>query len=155
MLEGLRAGKRVPGPENLVGYRFIIKGKVRRKARPPSSSSLAVSSAPPPGWAGECSCSYRVKPGLSWHCGKIMSGLSAVRAFHLEMSSFHKSLLFMYPESTCWGSSASCAPWAGCRSRATTVSLFGGVSHAVVTWWLSKQACLVLWLSQPAFFSDH
>ena len=35
------ASKRVPHPENLVGYSFIIKGKVRRGERPLSSSFLS------------------------------------------------------------------------------------------------------------------
>ena len=34
-------GERVPRPENLVGYSFIIKGKVGRGKRPPFSSFLS------------------------------------------------------------------------------------------------------------------
>ena len=36
-----------------------------------------------------------IKLGLSLHYRNIISGLSTMRVFHFEMSSFHKLLLFM------------------------------------------------------------
>ena len=88
-LEGLWAGERVPGrernseEEGKTTFFLVLSCLIS------SSSRLGR----------EASCPYLVKPGLPWHYGKIISGLSAVRAFHLEMSSVHKLLLFMYPES--------------------------------------------------------
>ena len=86
-------------PKYLAGYVFTITGKVGRgkdHLLPHSWVDIALASAaPPPGRAGEFSCPYTVKPRLSWHYGKIISGLSTMRAFHFEMSPFHKLLFFM------------------------------------------------------------
>ena len=37
--------------------------------------------------------------GLSWHYGKIISGLCTIRVFHFEMSPLHKFLFLMCSES--------------------------------------------------------
>ena len=96
-LEGLWAGERVPGPENLVGYRFMMKGKWGGK--PPSCPFLALPSAPPPGWAGEFSCPHsQARTIVALWKGYFRP--HAVRAFHLEMPSFHDSLFSVCPEST-------------------------------------------------------
>ena len=60
---------------------------------------MLPSSAPPSGWAGELPCPYMVRLALSWHYGKITSGLSTMRVFHFEMLAFHKLLFFMCAES--------------------------------------------------------
>ena len=61
-----------------LGFIFIIKGKVGRGRRPPSSSFLSrhklPSSAPPPRQAGEFSCPYTVKQGLLWSNGNEQKG---------------------------------------------------------------------------------
>ena len=61
---------------------------------PPCVDFVLPSSAPPRSWAGEYFCFCMVKPGLSWHYGKRISGLSTMRMFHFEVSSFYKLLLF-------------------------------------------------------------
>ena len=48
------------------------------------------SSVPPPARAGEFSRPCMVQPGLSYHFGKIFSGLSTIRVFYFEKSPFHK-----------------------------------------------------------------
>ena len=43
----------------------------------------------------------------------------------------------------------------GGRSHATIILLFRGLSCASVASFVAKQACLVLWLSKPAFLNNH
>ena len=53
-------------PRNLLGYSFIIKGKVGRLRKISLSSQediMLPSSAPPPDKGGEFSCPYMVKLG--------------------------------------------------------------------------------------------
>lgn len=52
-------GERMLCPESLVGYSFIIKGKVGRG----KLLCLFPLSAPPPGWEGEFFCPYVVRLG--------------------------------------------------------------------------------------------
>ena len=64
--------------ENMVSCSFIIKGRMERVRRPPSSSLLRrhqasiINSFSKSG--GEFSCPYMVKPGLSWHNGNEQKG---------------------------------------------------------------------------------
>ena len=66
-------------PKNLVGYSCIIKGRMGRGRRPPSSSFLSrchasiISSSSTSG-GGVFSCPYVVKLGLSWHSGNEQKG---------------------------------------------------------------------------------
>ena len=85
-------GERMPCLEYLVGYSFIIKRKVKREKRLPSSSAF------PPSGEG-FSCPYMVKPGLSWHYGKIISGLSTMRSFTLKCCLSINYCIFMCEES--------------------------------------------------------
>ena len=109
----------MPQAENLVRYSFIIKGKVGRGERPLSSSFLSrhqpsiISSSF--GLGTEVFfLSLRVKPGLSWHDGKIISGLSTMRVFHFEESPSHKWLFLVCTEPDL-GSLTWWPPWACCR----------------------------------------
>ena len=82
-----------------VGYIFIIKGKVGTAERPLLLSWVDImlpSLAPPQGWVGEYFCFYMVKPGLSWHYGKLMSSLSTMKVFYFEVSYFYKLLVFFF-----------------------------------------------------------
>ena len=45
--------------------------------------------------------------------------------------------------------------WAVHGSHATVVSLFGACHMLLLRGFVAKQACLVLWLSKPAFLSKH
>lgn len=83
-------------PENLEGYHFIIRGESEEGERPLSSSFLSrhrasiISSSSKLGWG--FSCLYMVKPEVSWHSGRIISGFSMMRIFTLKMSLFHNFL---------------------------------------------------------------
>ena len=44
-------------------------------------------------------CSYMIKPELSRHYGKIISGFSTMKVFHFEISTFNKLLFFKFAES--------------------------------------------------------
>ena len=145
------ASKRVPHPENLVGYSFIIKGKVRRGKDhflPHSWVDVKFpSSVPPPVWAGESSCLCVVKPRLSWHYGKIISGLSTMRSFHFEMSPFYK-LLFL-----CLCVPRACLELTG-QNLGLTPPLFYCLRARLMLLlhgFIVRQVCWVLWLSKPAF----
>ena len=82
-------------PENLVGYSFIIKGKVGGGgAEKTFFVFLELTSCfhhqfPP--YIGQGSLlipPYMVRPGMSSHFGKIFSGLSTMRDFHFEKVTF-------------------------------------------------------------------
>ena len=104
-------GREKLSPENLLGYSFIIKGKVGMPGRTSLSflSRCVLSSAPPPSWAGKFSCPYIVKLGS-------------------------QIILSMCEERTSWGSLTYCVHWAAFGSHATFVLLFWGTSHASVVW---------------------
>ena len=72
------------------------------------------------------------QPGLSWHYGKIISGLSTMRVFHFEMSPFHKLLFFYVCKEHVLAVFNLLSSLDRCH--ATTVLLSGGMSHASVAW---------------------
>ena len=83
----------MPHPENLLGYSFIIKGKVGRR---PSCSLSSVAShfhhqfLPQTEKRSLFVPLYMGRPELSQDFGKIFSGTSTTRVFHFEKSSSHK-----------------------------------------------------------------
>ena len=95
-----------------------------------------------------------IKPGLSWHYGKIISGLSTMRVFDFEMLPFHKLLVFYVCREHILGV-INLPSWVGCGSPATIVLLFGACLLLLLQSFVAKQACLVLWLSKPAFLNNH
>ena len=84
-------GKGMQGPKNSVGYSFIIKGKVERGKRPPSSFLIRrytfITSASSRLDKGVF-LSQHGQVGTVMHYGKIISGLSMLRVFHFKISSF-------------------------------------------------------------------
>ena len=112
-LWGLQAGRReMPHPRNLLGYSFIIKGKVGRGRR----TSL---------------------PFLSRCHASITSSSSTLdKGVFLCLHGRVHKLLFssVCAESMSQGSLNYWAHCPGCGSHATIVLLFGGISHASVAW---------------------
>ena len=94
-------GKGMQGPKNSVGYSFIIKGKVERGKRPPSSFLIRcltfITSASSRLDKGVF-LSLHGQVGTVMHYGKIISGLSTVRVLHFEMFPFHTPLDPLSPE---------------------------------------------------------
>ena len=89
---------------------------------------MFLTSAPPPGWVGEFSCPYMVKLGsqiVFYVCREHILGVINVPS------------------------------WAGCGSPATIILLFGACLLLLLQSFVAKQACLVLWLSKPAFLNNH
>ena len=157
MLWGLQVGRwALCGPKYLVGYIFIIKGKidlgVKEKLKGEKTTFFLIlevtfsSSAPPPGWAGQFSCPYMVKPGLSWHYGKLIPGLIQCGSFTLKC---HLSINYCFYV---------------CREHILgVISLLSSLGrmwvschHFFIVWGhVSCFCCTVLLLSKPAFLSDH
>ena len=136
----------MPHPENLVGYSLIIKGKVGRGKRPFSSSFLSRRHA--------CIISSSSRLGR----GVFLS-------LHGQARTVKKYLRSQYNEHLSVSYCFLCVQRACPRDHELTEltgqdvglipALFyclGACLMFLLPGFVAKQACLVLWLSKPAFF---
>ena len=102
------------------------------------------SSAPPPHWAGEFSCPYRVKLGLEWLNGNAQNLVNHLRFEHNV--TFSSYFAFSAHKEACpRGSLTYWAHRAGCGAHATVVLFLGGRSCAFATWFWGWEN-LLSWL---------
>ena len=146
-------------PKNLLVCSFIIKGKVgrERRQRPPSSSFLSSYQAPPPGWAGEFSCPHTIKPRQHDTMEKIFQ-VSVQWGSLLRNVIFPQIIVFYVGREYVLGVinllSLLSRMWVS-GHRCFIVCVGGDVSSFCCMNFIAKQPCLVLWVSKPAFLSDH
>ena len=123
-------------PENLVGYSFIIKGRVGRGKRPPSSSFLSRRQA-------SIMSSFSRLGFLSLH-GQARTVMTLWKLLFLcvQRACLRRHKLTELTEQDV----GLMPPLFYCLGACLMLRLHG---------FLAKQTCLVLWLSKPAFLSDH
>ena len=104
----------------------------------------------PSGWAGFFGL-YVAKSELSRHYGKVISGLGTMSVFHFEMSLSINYCFYMCREHVLGisnteftGQDVGLIPQVFYYLGARLMLLLHG--------FVAQQACLVLWLSKPAFF---
>ena len=127
-------------PENLVGYSFIIRGRVERGKRPHSSSFLSRCHAYIINSSSRCGAGDFFVP--TWSSQNCKTYFKSVYNEHLSILGIINLL------------SSLGRMWVSCPHE-TMFYCFEVCLVLLLCSFVAKQACLILWLSKHGFLSNH